>query len=365
MMLSENGNLTSPTPPVGVIESLTQGFETVAGHLALLLLPLLLDIFLWAGPRVSFDTVIQTISDTYYHDVWTPFVVSVNPEMEGSWDELSKMLEIGLGGRAEQYFPLVPFIAIPMLSLPGVPSIPIVGVPSLMAMREARPLPFNYTPPVWEIQSVTEMLGVRLLAVLGGLVLGSVYMALIARQTRGESPDSKPLFARLPVIIPQLFVFGIIAPLLLFVLFMPFLMLAVGLNAISIDLARVAVQLGFALVMWIGLFGVFTIHGMLTNGRGLLGAIWDSVRLVQWNMAATPFLIMLALLLNWALTTFVWTLADTGSWLALVAMGGHAFISTGLITATFVFYKDRYRYWHEMREALLAELERKRAQLSE
>jgi hypothetical protein len=55
-------------------------------------------------------------------------------------------------------------------------------------------------------------------------------------------------------------------------------------------------------------------------------------------------------------------LPPTGSWLAVVGIMGHALISTALIASTCVFFKDRYRYWREMRAELLMELERRRAQ---
>jgi len=82
---------------------------------------------------------------------------------------------------------------------------------------------------------------------------------------------------------------------------------------------------------------------------------------VQWNMSATIFLVLLVVIINLSLT-YIWTLAPTGSWLAVVGVAGHAFVTTGLIAATFVFFKDRYRYWQEMRAEILAELERQRAQ---
>jgi hypothetical protein len=48
----------------------------------------------------------------------------------------------------------------------------------------------------------------------------------------------------------------------------------------------------------------------------------------------------------------VWNLPAPDSWVTLAGIGGHAFVSTGLVTATFVFYKDRYRWWVEMRQWL-------------
>ena len=56
----------------------------------------------------------------------------------------------------------------------------------------------------------------------------------------------------------------------------------------------------------------------------------------------------------------IWRMADPGSWLALIAIVGNAFVSTGLAAASFVFFKDRYRYWSEFRQQLIAELERRR-----
>src|SRR5258708_22334215 len=50
---------TEPKPPVGVIESLGTGFETVATRAWLLLIPIILDLFLWVGPKVSFEPLVQ------------------------------------------------------------------------------------------------------------------------------------------------------------------------------------------------------------------------------------------------------------------------------------------------------------------
>ena len=65
-------NISAPTPPVGVIESFTVGFETVASRLVLLLLPLVLDLFLWVGPRLSYRPAFMS----YYEDIWQPTMAS-------------------------------------------------------------------------------------------------------------------------------------------------------------------------------------------------------------------------------------------------------------------------------------------------
>src|SRR5215208_4407249 len=45
-------------PPPGVIGSLKAGFDVVASHVFLILIPLILDVFLWLGPRLSVNKVL-------------------------------------------------------------------------------------------------------------------------------------------------------------------------------------------------------------------------------------------------------------------------------------------------------------------
>src|SRR5947207_2670807 len=48
-----------PEPPLGVIASITSGFETVNARLELILLPLALDLFLWLGPHLSIRPMME------------------------------------------------------------------------------------------------------------------------------------------------------------------------------------------------------------------------------------------------------------------------------------------------------------------
>lgn len=379
---------TAPTPPVGVIESLTQGFEAVAGRLLLVFLPLLVDVAIWLGPRVSFEPLVTSWKNTSYRDfvssTGTP-TTGVTPEMEEMWRATVDLIAASLGGETDHYFPFIPFLMIPMLPDSGIPYMPLIGVPSLLATpdpgasqmpmvgapsllatREARPLPFNYTPPIVKIDSLAGFIGLRLFGSFVALLLGSLYVTLIGWQIRDERPGSNRLLLRVPLLVIQFFIFGIAAPLVLWFVLLPFFILQIGLTPMAAGLngfnpGFLAGAVGRVVVLWVSMFIIFTIHSMLLHDRHLLGAVWDSVRVVQWNMTPTLFLFLLILTLNWGLM-FVWTLPDTGSWITLLAIAGHAFVSTGLIAATYAFYKDRYRYWKEMREVLLAELARRQAE---
>jgi hypothetical protein len=338
-------NLETPTPPVGVIESLTQGFETAAGHLLLLLLPLLLDLLLWVGPRVSFRPAVESLVNGYI-DVWEPVSITLTDDYQQLWrDQVALLVEFAQT-RPTQY-------------------LPVWGMPSLMSGREASRLPFNFVPPTWQIATLSAMRGIRLLLLTVGLGLGGLYVTLIAQRIRDDDNGGlKQLLPRLPGFFAQLAAFIVLAPIVMLVLFLPFVLISIPLAFVFQPLGEMVQWIGALVVLWVGLFGVFTIHGMLINDRNLPGAVLDSVRVVQWNMPATMLLFLLVVILDVALKEYVWALPDTSTWWVLVGIGGRAFIITGLIAATFIFFKDRYRYWQEMREELLMELERRRAQRS-
>jgi hypothetical protein len=81
------------------------------------------------------------------------------------------------------------------------------------------------------------------------------------------------------------------------------------------------------------------------------------VRVVQWNLSSTTLLWLLVVGLNLGLSyLFQWAGLTMDVWFALLAIGVHAFVNTALIAATYVYFKDRYRHWHEMRVLLLERL---------
>ena len=57
----ETAKLENLPPPPGIINSIRQGFDTVASHITAILLPLLLNLFMWLGPRLKMDAMFQLI----------------------------------------------------------------------------------------------------------------------------------------------------------------------------------------------------------------------------------------------------------------------------------------------------------------
>ncbi|MBN1311750.1 MAG: hypothetical protein JXB30_10045 [Anaerolineae bacterium] len=360
----------SLTPPVGVTEALALGLETVAKNPLLLLLPLILDVMLWMGPRLSFRPLISELSHSLgngldpvaltamvfflylgfpmwgHQQVWEP----LNPlladlgQRDFSFSAVTKVLEVLAQTAPDQYLG--------------------VFMPSMVAGRDAGPLPFNYVPPVWQIHTPFEVVALRVGLFLVGVVLWSLYLAIVAQLIKEKRSSLGWLVKRVPIVLTQLILLLVMVAVGVFLFFLvlsaiEMLSRLVGVTGIAAFLMLLVILLG----TWFVMFAVFTIHGMYMNDRGVFAAVWDSLRVVQWNIASTLSLFIVILILVVAMQ-FIKGWLDVRSWVIPVGIVANAFLSTGLVAATFVFFKDRYRYWRELREELLAELERRRVQKS-
>jgi hypothetical protein len=334
----ESEKAYTPTPPVGVIESLAKGFETVAGSLALVLLPLLLDLFLWVGPRLDFRPAFSAS----YHDAWEPMLASMDEETQKTLKPLSDELLEQSENMPYRY-------------------LPVVIMPSLMTWRDAEPLPFNYLPPVWKVSDPIEVLGINILSLLVGFVLFGCYITIIAEKVKGNKNRLGRVLSRLLINLIWLGIFFVAMFFILTLVYIPFFLVSASFLLVS-ELLSVTINIfGFILIFWIAAYVVFTIHGIYLNEKGLFRALWDSIRVVQWNMPPTILLFLLVMVLGSALSR-VWLLAPVDTWMIVLAIVSNAFIQTGLIAATFFYYKDRYRHWEETRAEMLARLEQSRIQ---
>jgi hypothetical protein len=65
--------------------------------------------------------------------------------------------------------------------------------------------------------------------------------------------------------------------------------------------------------------------------------------------------LMLVILLIGRSVDWLLLLADDGSWLTWFGIWGHAFVSTALLAATFIFYRDRYNSLFGAKQSLFTE----------
>ena len=394
-----------PKPPVGVIESLSIGFETVVSHIWLIVIPVVLDVFVWLGPRLSVSSLsqrftaiwaalqqqsaggapsatdIQFLNDLSERlnvfslfstaPVGVPSLMVENlltrlsqtqPPIffsNSSWRLFSWILNATLGSSAglqEQpalintdWQIYVILMAIMFLLM----NIVTLLTPGLGASRfVGQSLPGAAAG--WVVSSEWQFLLLSLGFTIAGLLLSAIYMSQVGSVVREEKPKVGDVFRRSMINWAKLTALNVLFRAFAVLVGLPALLIIGVLQLVSPILAGLFGSVLVTVFLWLMVYISFTMQSVVLQDRGVFGAIWDSVRLVQVSLLSVVGLLLTGFLLNWGMN-YIWSLPSPDSWLTLASIAGHAFISTGLLAATFVFYKDRRRWWNEMRQWLMTQ----------
>jgi hypothetical protein len=309
-----------PDKPIGIIASVSAGMDAVIQAWWIPLFPILIDLFLWFGPRLSVLPVIERTVTTLID------VVGPNPAADFILD----------AARELNYFALM--------------TVAPLGIPSLIAFKLPQNTPW-ITPQVIGIDSVTLWIVLFGLLSLVGVLMGGVYLALMAQQVR----DGRLEWRRLARLLPRywLSIIGLILALFLAVIMVgtPFLIVVGLISSFSSWIAMLILWIALMLFLWLVFHLFFAIHGLLLSEVSLAQAVWTSIRLTAFNSFPTMGLLAVTFGVSAGLN-YLWSLPRGDSWMLLVGIAGHAVVSSGLLASTFVYYQDRYRYWRELRSYL-------------
>ena len=319
----------------GVIGCLTVGFEMLSQNLLLVALPVVLDLVLWLGPRVSVGPVLQRFVELLTNQP------PADPEMVGQVEQAVELLE-----QFGQQFNL--------LSVLG--GVPMFHVPSLVARRAPVAGSPLGDPRVFSLSSVLGVLPWWGLLALVGLVLGFLYLNEIAHQIReaegtvaevgsairgsGQPRDEDDSLraGALKLLRFLLFAFGL---MVVGSVVLPLWMLTVALGAsIAQPFGILLWVVGVGMLSYAALHLLFVIPGLLVGGRRLVRAIGESVLLSHVSLSSVFGFVLLAVVIYEGLG-YAWALPASDSWAMLIGIMGNAVVATGLTGAAFVFYRDR------------------------
>jgi hypothetical protein len=92
-------------------------------------------------------------------------------------------------------------------------------------------------------------------------------------------------------------------------------------------------------LIWLSMPIFFSAHGIFTLQLDALRAILTSLRMVRFTLPNTGLFLLTFVILNSGLN-FLWNTPSRDSWWMLVGITGHAFVSTALLAASFIYYRD-------------------------
>ncbi len=313
-----------------MIASLAVGFEFAAQNLQLLWVPVLLDLFLWLGPRLSPAPLAE--------------------RMVQMWESL--LPADAMGPEYRQFFDLVRETAANSDLFGLLSPAPLLGLPSLRAYHPALTSPLGERAVV-AVRTPWAFFGWVALLLVVGTGLNALYLWLFARRFRAQMEEPLPappspwrIWGRL---------LGLLALLLggVFVILFPGLTLIGLLSILSPLLAAVLEMLFLSFILLALLHLLYVIPSILLLNAPLLRALGESFTLSRLYFNSTLLLVLTMMVIEAGLN-FVWTLPPTASWATLLGIVGHAFIATALLGTLFTFYHQRLVYLESLKRSYRA-----------
>ncbi|MGQ9518089.1 MAG: hypothetical protein ACUVT1_12555 [Anaerolineae bacterium] len=321
---------------MGVIDTLTAGYRVIVRRWWLLAIPILLDLFLWMGPRLGIAGVVRDLA------------VSLNSPAQFGQE---------LAGALQQTQYLLDQVARANLWILLAWGIP--GIPSLIAAVAPGGLTAPIAAGVIQVGSALQAVGLALGLMAAGTLLASVYVAGVGRAVLQEFEPAAPRkpFDRLVLSTwGQLLLFLLIIVLITLMFSVPFMFLGGLLALVNPSMGMGALNL-FSLLMlalgvWMAVYLFFAVDSIVINGVHILRAMWNSANVVLRNFWPALGLIVLIQVISVGMS-LIWRQLTSSPWGTAFAILANAFISTGLVAASFIFYLERFKRWQAQEQAAL------------
>jgi len=297
------------TAPLGIIDTISEGFRLVTRRAWLILVPVGLDLFLWLGPKLSIAPVVEKTLQLLSEAMRKLAASGAGQADLEFYDMLAQLMREGIG--RVNLLGLLAWGSLGVSSVAG-------GQPIDANMAHVLQVTTYWQLILWQI----GLLGM-------GLLIACLFLCLLARQVRGSGEGLGSLVGD----VAQSWV-------RLLVIFLPLGMLVTGAVLGSFIFGPLSILLGAGL-LWLAIFLAFAPQAVTLSRLGPLQAIANSFRIVRANLWSVIGLLLLANLLNMGLGLIWQRLARSSDVGMLAAIVASAYVSTALTAAMFVFYRDR------------------------
>ena len=309
----ENAEKLPPVP--GVFQSLRLGFDVVSSHVWLIFLPIALDVFLWLGPRLSAGQVYSSLLANMLA------VFKDRPLPEAETKALSDFVEAVNHINWFSWLRTLPI---------GISSLDSFILPENLTVQT----PLG-TQTVIQLGSILSLLGWTCLIILAGWLGGSLYFRLVSITTLGREETSISMGRA----IVQTVLLSMVLNIGFFIVFLPVSMIvgAAGLFSPVLSTALMLVLALFSYWLIVPLF--FTPHGIFASRQNAFHSIYSSLRVSRFTFPTSALFVLTVFVVASGLN-FLWRVPPSNTWMKLVGIFGHAFISSMLLSASFAYYRN-------------------------
>ena len=301
-------------PPPGIIGSLRAGFDAIAAHVGLIFVPLGLDLLLWLGPRVSISRLMQPVLDEMAR--LAPTTGFAQADIDAMLDMYRQLL-----GRLN--------LVAALRTLP-------IGISSLMSGRMPGQSPLGAVFTL-QVDSVPQLLGLFLALTLIGWMLGGLYYHWVAELVVSRAPGQVAPTASRAIL--QTILYSLIWAVLIWSVALPAMFVVYLAFAINALLGQgLLLFMGFV-SLWLLVPLFFSPHGIYLRQQNAFASFLGAFTLTRFTLPSSSLFVLAVFLVGVGLN-LLWAVPAEDTWIALVGILGHAFITTGLLAASFIYYQD-------------------------
>lgn len=318
--MTTNDAQALPSPP-SLIGSFRTGFDAITNHISLILFPIALDLLIWLGPHLRLtrliNSVVEQINRLYsLQDPQAQEILRASTEI---WTLIGERFNL-------------------LVLLRSYP----VGIPSLMAARLPAEMPFG-APSTWEVTTLFGAMAAWGVITLIGLAAGTLFYTVVSQAVLNGQVRWTGVLARWPSATLQVILLTVFWAVLLLGASIPgsLLISLFGLGGVALAQCALLMYVGF--MLWLIFPLLFSTHGIFVDRANVFNALKSSVHLTRMTLPLTGLFILLAILLSQGLD-LLWEVPGEASWFSLIGIAGHAFVTTGLLAASFVYYQDASRW---------------------
>jgi hypothetical protein len=310
-------------PPIpGVIDTISAGFQLVNRAPGLLLIPVLLDLLLWLGPKLSIAGLAERALSRAI-----PAVEQLGQGAgPGATEQLGQLeRQVALLKEAAQAFNLLVLLAFRGWTI-----------------NTAVPAEQSGAAGVIEITRVSILAGLAVVLGLVGVALACVWLGALAQQVRDGRLDLGALLAAAPRYWLAILGFLALAIVAAVALMVPLTMAAVFMQVVAPGSgAGVGAQLLFWLAVLVAaIFLTFLFDAIVVSEVGPVRAALNSIRVVSSNFSSSLGLIIITWVIMSGMGLIWGSLARAPAGQA-VAILGNGYIESGLAAASMLFYRNR------------------------
>jgi hypothetical protein len=325
--METSNSQTSPAPPQ-LLKTIIAGFDTITNHIGLVLFPIGLDLLIWLAPHLRLKQLIESWMDLFFRPVdGVPEVMEMMQVAQEAWTLA-----------AERFNLLVILRSYP------------VGIPSLMVSILPLQAPGGQ-PALIDLPSVGSVLLLATVLTLVGLLGGALYFSMVARVAIHDELRLRKVFYDWPRTSLQVIVLALVWIGLMLGVSMP---VSCGISIfamIGISLGPLAFFIFGSLLLWIIFPLLFSPHGIFVNQDSAWASIKKSIQITRMTLPTTATFFVSILFLGWGMD-MLWRIPPENSWLMLIGVAGHAFVATGSLAASFIYYQQANEWVQSIIEQL-------------